>query len=190
MEPPDVLISPNYKLSDFDGLSDTDAKILVFEDRINGWFLDVAQGLLDKTKANEGNERPRPYFAVLAIVAVYFEMIGQYVSGKSSQNASKERFCEGLEKVFSGKFSDDQRRKVYKSLRCALYHNGLTKGAVIGIQHTEPIYFEHALIWINPYSLLKSIKDHFASYIDALKNPTEVLARANFETIYDSNPKL
>jgi hypothetical protein len=188
MDIPDVLISPKYKMSDFHGHPDVDEKVLIFEDRIKGWFLDVAQELLDTTNGNEGF--PRPYFAVLAVLAVYFEMIGQYVSGQGSQNASKRRFCEGMEKVFGSQFNTDQRGKVYESLRCALYHNGLTRGAIIGQRHDEPLHFEHHFIWINPHSLLESIKNHFASYIATLKNPSEAQARTNFEKSYDNNPKL
>ena len=188
MQTSDVLISPNFQSSSFGGNPSIDEKILIFEDRINGWFLEVAQELLNKINESEGF--PRSYFAVLAILALYFEMIGQYASGQSSQNMSKRIFRQGMEEVFGDEFAPNQRTEIYKSLRCALYHNGLTKGAIVGKLHIEPIYFDHGYIFINPHSLLEKLKEHFEFFIETLKNPDQTQARKNFVSIYDSNSKL
>lgn len=188
MPNPDVLISPNHRLSDFRGSPNLEDKITIFEDRINGWFLDIAAQLLSM----EGEEREfrSQDFAVLAVLAVYFEMIAQYHTGRGSNGASQTQFCVGVRFVFPRRYSDQQQRTIYRSLRCALYHNGLTRGAVVGREHEEAIEFEDGLVWINPTSLLREIRSNFTDYIATLRNPANVNERQRFETIYDANPKL
>lgn len=188
MPTPDVLISPNYRLSDFGGIPSIDNKITIFEDRIKGWFLDVA-GRVDLLDGNLKEFRDQD-FAVLAILAVYFEMIAQYHTGMSSNGASQTQFCTGICFVFPDQFSDKEQRTIYRSLRCALYHNGLTRGAVVGRDHQEAFHFENGLVWINPSVLLQEIRKHFTRYITELRNAASTTERQRFLTIYDANPKL
>lgn len=188
MPTPDVLISPNYRLSDFGGSPHLDQKITVFEDRITGWFLDIAARLVVLDGDHEDFRSQD--FAVLAILAVYFEMIAQYHSGRGSNGASQTRFCEGVTLVFPRRFNDPQKRNIYRSLRCALYHNGLTRGAVIGRDHADAFHFENGLVWINPSVLLQEIRGHFARYIMELRDPANTTGRQRFQAIYDANPKL
>jgi hypothetical protein len=185
---PDVHISPKYRLSDFQGAPSLEEKATIFDDRIKGWFLDIAEKLLES--GNDADEFHPHDFAVLAILALYFEMIGQYMSGRSSDGASQKTFCEGIDWVFPRQYREEQRKKLYKSLRCSLYHNGLTRGAVASREHTEPFLFENGLLFINPNSLLEAIKIHFDGYIAKLKTPDESEVRTKFEATYDANPKL
>ncbi|NDD64919.1 MAG: hypothetical protein EBZ36_13250 [Acidobacteria bacterium] len=188
MPNPDVFISPKHRLSDFDGSPNLDEKITIFEDRINGWFLEIAGQLL--SMEGEGSEFRSQDFAVLAVLAVYFEMVAQYHTGKESKGKSQTQFCAGISFVFPGQYNEQQQIKIYKSLRCALYHNGLTKGAVVGRKHEKAIEFEDDLVWINPTSLLHEIRNNFMDYILILRNPANVCDRRKFQTIYDANPKL
>jgi hypothetical protein len=185
---PNVRISPNFDLNSFQGCPSLDEKITIFEDRINGWFLDVVSRVI-VLDGQEDGFRPTD-FAILAILAVYFEMIAQYHSGRGSRGASRAQFCEGIKLVFPRRYNDHQKNAIYTSVRCALYHNGLTRGAVVGRERQEAFPFEDGLVWINPTSLLVGIRQHFTDFIANLRNPASAVARQRFETIYDANPKL
>ena len=191
---PEFAISRHYKNTTVGKSPTLDDKILVFEDRVLGWHLNITELIRHHMEAKEqlGTEWNHAGFVLMQLCFTYFEMIAQYKSGKSSDKASKKMFCEGLEEVFPGKFSEDTRKEIYSRIRCGMYHNGfIKKGVMIHGDYPESIMEEvvgqgETLIKVNPHKLSPALVTHFRRYIAELKDAANVTLRSNFETVFDS----
>jgi hypothetical protein len=70
--------------------ADDDKKIEIFQNRVNGWMLDIAKQCACI---------PHSGFAVLGIILSYFEMIGAFNRGVTDGTGSRE-FKDGIQSVF------------------------------------------------------------------------------------------
>src|SRR3990170_2990231 len=101
---------------------DVETKILVYEDRVTGWFLQYGQMLQEQHDAG---------FVVLQVALAQIECIEQYRRGVSSEKQSGEFFCSGIKRVFSLTDADDPGLKnFYRLVRCGLFHDGVTRARV------------------------------------------------------------
>ena len=84
-------ISRKYSSDDFGGKPDLDQKILIFEDRVLWWQLEIAEELhrLIEAPENNGKTLQHAAFALISILFSYFEMIAQYQKGESSEGNSR-----------------------------------------------------------------------------------------------------
>lgn len=183
-----ITISSKYNSSDFGGKPSLDEKILIFEDRVLGWQLAIAEEIRRQIDDPANNETTMQHagFALMAILFTYFEMIAQYMKGEDSNRKSPKFFGKGIESVFKKKFSADDKKKIYSRIRCGLYHSGLTKkGALIDGSYTEPIAVDGGLVKVNPHLLSPTLVTHFEGYIKTLKNPASTKERSNFEKMYN-----
>jgi len=160
----DSWISPNYKYSDWIG-ADTDKKIEIFQDRINGWQLDIAEQYI---------ENPHSGFAILSIVLSYFEMIGAFNRGDTKHTGSDE-FKDGVCSVFSEfdiNRNGSELGKLYKLCRCGMYHIAMTRvGILLDGHYDKPLHFENNNWKINPRILLERLKEHFNNeYVNEIKS--------------------
>jgi hypothetical protein len=184
--------SPKYSSIAFGGKPNLDEKILIFEDRVLGWQLDVAEEIRKQIEnpTNDGTTIQHAGFSLMAILFTYFEMIAQYMMGMDSNGKSEKFFGEGVEAVFPGRFSKRKKRKIYGRIRCGLYHSGLAKkGALIDGNYPDPIAVDNGLVKVNPHSLSPILKAHFESYIKTLKSPASKKERSDFEKMYDKSNK-
>lgn len=94
-----VWLSPSYHDTDFSLPFSLEDKITLFEDRILGWKLNIADQLIN------GSQEKSPIrhsgYATLDIVFSYFEMIAKYEAGFTG-GESKKYFKQGVYSVFSG----------------------------------------------------------------------------------------
>jgi hypothetical protein len=188
-----IAISPNYTDAHFHGNPSLDEKITIFEDRVLGWQLDIAEELRKRIERKDNQGRPIRHggFALVSILFSYFEMIAQYEKGESSEQGSKKCFGKGLESIFPGEFSDDQKNLIYRRIRCGMYHNGLIKeGALIDRSYANPIQIENGLVKVNPHKLSLILKAHFRKYIDVLRSPNSTTERSNFEKTFSASKKV
>lgn len=188
-----ISISRKYTDSAFGGKPTLDDKILVFEDRVLGWQLEIAEELrhLIEDPQNHGKPIQHAGFALISILFSYFEMIAQYMEGKDSDGKSTEFFCKGLESVFPGEFSGKEKKTIYKRIRCGMYHSALTKkGALIDGDYPKPIEIDNDLVKVNPHKLSPCLKAHFEGYIKLLKSPASSQERTNFEKMYKKSTKV
>ena len=183
-------ISPKYTDNDFPGGPKTlEDKILVFEDRVFGWQLNIAAELM-KHDGDAG-------FAVLHIVTSYFEMIAMYIHGPGPAG-SAEYFKKGARAAFPE--LDDEHpqhvrwfiRSLYRAVRCGLYHQGMTRvGILLSGDIGAPYEFndlgpgKHEII-INPKLLTDHLRAHLEDYLKRLRDSANAEARTNFEAMYDS----
>jgi hypothetical protein len=203
-------ISKNFQDSNFQQPLSLDDKIMIYEDRVLGWKLDIADQVINGVKRLNGTEErtaiPHSGYATLDILFSYFEMIGKYEAGFAQEGKSKYYFKEGVFAVFpqlrQGKISakppgvtgivismaDFFQDIMYEGIRCGLYHAGATSGRVVltgEIEQPFAIDPQNMLLIVNPHLLVPLLKEHFASYIARLREPSNQILRDNFEVRFD-----
>lgn len=197
-----VQISKKYTDEDFGGNPNLDEKILIFENRVKGWQLDIAEAIrlqIDHPsnyklcrnlarfyKAFSVKPIKHAGFAILSILFSYFEMITQYERGTDSRGKSIEFLKKGLESVFPAKFSDSGKSDIANLVRNGLYHSSFTKkGVLLSGDFTESIGISGGIVEVNPHLLVGDVSRHFDNYIADLKARTDTSKVTNFELMYD-----
>jgi len=183
-----LYISPKHLEHDFTHGMTLNDKIDVFAARVEGWQLGVARAIIDK-------DIPDREFVLLHIVMNYFEMIAKYRAGYTKDGQSKDFFRQGVRTVFPEidtwppDVFGDFITALYSNVRCGLYHIGMPKPTVIvtDVKAIAPIryYPDGQKVILNPDKLVQVIQAHFAEYISALKNVTNVEIRTNFEARFN-----
>ena len=174
-------VSKKYYAHDFPTPSIED-KITLFEDRVVGWVLDVSQELTDNVADSS--------FAILLILANYFEMISKYHDGYCDEWDAGIHVRRGIEWVFPQKFSAAEKTAIYKKLRNALYHAGLTGGGVrLEKDNPEALSCSEesgdVVVHINTSLLPGVLTVHFNEYIARLRDASEYELRNNFVDRFD-----
>ncbi len=160
--------------------NDIETKILVYEDRVKGWFLDFGRKLTKETNSE---------FIVLMICMNYLEGNQQFREGKSSSNRGSGKMLKrALKRIFPESSGDDIDYLIDK-VRHGLFHEGMTKsGAVLRYGLSVPFFSftinSEKWIEIEPSLFLKNIEMDFKSYIYTLKNKDNKKERRNFEKHY------
>ena len=173
-----------------------DKMIDVFEAQMWGWQLHVADLIINGGRNHEDNAEVNPIphsaFAVLQVCLVYFEAIGKYENGDTGRD-SKRLFLKGLLSVFPGlaqaPFAATQRlvQVLYEGARCGLYHLAMTAPGISVARTGSAITFqlEPERVVIDPHVLVTQLKQHFASYIARLRDPSERVLRERFEKCFN-----
>jgi len=165
-------------------LSETSTKIRIYEDRINGWFLDFA----DHLKNNPSISR-HAGFVILSIAVAYIEGVQQYMEGVGSSGAGGTTFNKGLHRIFPTLPTGPD---YYGKIRCGLFHNAMTKKGVVLDTYQGPIAFRNGLIEIDSFKFLEAIKVDFRDYIQQLDIGNAVGNKStlviNFERMWDNPP--
>lgn len=203
-------ISPSYEQTDLPLPWNIEDKITIFEDRVLGWKLDIADQIINGKMDPDGSGScrgiPHSGYAVLDIVISYFEMIAKYMDGFDKEGKSKRYFIQGVYAVFpplkvqqrqlgvqevygdSEPIIEQILGMMYKNIRCGLYHGGITTGRVgLTGDFETPIIFQpqSATLMINPHHLVPTLKIHFSNYIECLKDPNNHDFRRKFEARFD-----
>ena len=167
-------------------IDDIDTKIMIYEDMVKTWFLDVAKYLTIRNKVNhsynEDFDTNEAGFVILQIAISYIEGNQQYRKGSSSEGRTHRKsnssifFIEGLRRIFSLKEKDEKTLDTfYRQVRCGLFHDGMTRKLVmIDGRYNEPIELSAKSIKINPYKFLKCIEIDFEKYIRDLKRDAKL----------------
>jgi hypothetical protein len=184
--------------------SPIEKKIEIFQERVWGWQLHVADLLINGGKSHDETKHlgdiPHAGFAALQVMMSYFEMIARYETGSTSTHDSHDTFIRGVLSVFpdvaSWPYSPTRNflNALWADVRCGLYHMSVPKSSH-GISKTgSPIQFVYAgsktNIIIDPHVLPLYLKEHFKKYITRLQNPKETKVREAFEKRfnYDNKP--
>ncbi len=160
---------------------DLDSKILIYEDRVNGWFLNFAEELTKKDNSE---------FVVLMICINYFEGNQQFREGKSSLNNSSETLKRALKRVLP-EAEEEILDCLIDKVRHGLFHDGMTRrGALLRYGLGIPFFkftMEDGEKWleIDPSRFLEELRNDFISYIECLKNKENKKERDNFEKHYN-----
>jgi hypothetical protein len=144
-------------------------KIKIYENQVNGWFLDRATRFLRGEKNG---------FIVLMICISYLEGVEQYRQGRSSHRNSRNFFIQAVERIYPGKFATPDLERLYSEVRCGLFHNGMVNGdVIINKEFPNALVFDGTNIKINPRLLLEDIKNDFSSFTEELKTDNSVRIR-------------
>ena len=163
-----------------------DTRILVYEDMVKTWFLQVAKYLClkNKVRINKNGEfdTNEAGFVILQIATSYIEGNQQYREGKSSNRNSMNMFRRGIKRIFNLKHKNNLIDKLYEQVRCGLFHDGMTRKLVtIDGNYKKSIILSNKSIKINPYKFLNKIEDDFDNYILELKDTKNTKLKRNFE---------
>lgn len=189
-----MYISPNHKEEEFSSPLTLEDKIEIFRDRVDGWQLGIADQCINGKIANT-DQSILPIrdsgFAVLHIVMSYFEMIAKYEDGFTDKGKSCHYFKMGLASVFpsmqgweTDKFLDELTSILYDSVRCGLYHCGITNPLIVLTGDIEnPIIVDRNLskMIINPHLLIPHMRIHLQNYVIRLSDLANKQLRANFQ---------
>lgn len=185
-------VSPRFKKSELTFPLSLDKMIDIFEDRVQGWQIIIAdqayRGVLDSKKKRVSSGIPHSGFAVLLILLSYFEMVAKFEAGDTSKD-SGVWFKAGIKSVYPELSSKIEQDKVmilarfYKGARCGLYHAAMTSKQVFvsGDVSTFDYDASNGKLIINPGDMIDRISSHFEAYIQRLRDLKQTTLRANFE---------
>jgi hypothetical protein len=186
-------VSPRIKKADLPATLTLNDKISVFEDRVLGWQLDIAEQLYFGAPAKRGKKRLQVRiehngFAVLYILLSYFEMTPKYEAGDLSED-SGIWFKRGIKSVFPELAGAGQAAEtsilsaMWKGARNELYHSAMTKKRVFVSGDANCLDFDAAKkrLVVNPGAVARRTITHFNDYVARLRNPSNTTLRSNFE---------
>lgn len=156
------------------------AKVDVFEDRVRGWFLDVARQLLGSIPS------PGDYVAV-SILLAYVEGIEQFRQGLDTPDKKgREWFCTSLKRIL-GTGDDDLVKHLWKRGRNGLFHDSFTKDrAVLSRDSKEAAIVIDGVLRINPVALAGLVESDFAAYVALLRTDPKGNLSARFQSLWDA----
>jgi hypothetical protein len=159
-----------------------DTKILVHEDRVNGWFFRYGRLLEDDHNAG---------FVVLQVALAQIEGMEQYRRGDPSRGKSCMFFRDGLKRIFG--FDDSANRWLedfYDLVRCGLFHDGMTRNRVlIENRFDTALAYDGTCIRVSPNKFLDAVIQDFNRYIAELKDQSNIKLREDFGREYDMRLK-
>lgn len=187
-------VSPHFRKDQLPFPLPLDVKIAIFEDRVLGWQLKVAEELFFGAKAADGSLIPHHIqhngFAVLYILLSYFEMIPKYREGDLSEESGLW-FKKGISQVFPEIVSHAAETAILASMwtgaRNGLYHSAMTKRQVFVSGEANCIDYDATKrrLILNPGVVAQRAIAHFASYIAQLRDPSQSVLRGNFQKKFD-----
>lgn len=185
------MLGPTISASHVQDPPTLDDKIRIFEDRVLGWQIDVAGAVINGTGATGPIEHSG--YAAMSILISYPEMIQQHREGDVSQGSSKATFRRGMADIFRSidlQNADDVTalNLFYTSVRCGLYHNGMTKLGVLlsgDFDHPVAVDSSRRIVLVNPHRWPGVLQDHFRRFLSELRDPSNMTLRTNFESRFD-----
>ncbi len=153
-------------------------KIIIYERQNKGWFLEPTLNMVLYKPEHKG-------FLVLMSCLSYIEATQQYIEGRTSIDGSRLTFIRGINRIYPGKYSNDNIGRLYQQARCGIFHNGMTRGQIIiSTDFADSITFTEEDIKINPKKFIKDLIYDFNNFIHILK--TNEFARDNFNRMFSN----
>lgn len=171
------------------------SNIEVYKMQVNEWYFKPIKILAEqKVNYNMG-------ISMFILELVFFEAHGQYLQGKESKGRSEEAFKEGFKRLLTYLIENKKLNKsainiidakLYHKIRCGLFHSGFIKNGFLvdslakNEKDGEPFYRGEYDGWlVNPWCLIKCLKDYFDDYIKELKEGTNQTLKCNFDKMFD-----
>lgn len=186
-------ISPKHRTDEFEFPLNIDDLITIHEDRVQGWFLNIAQALIP----NHAND-----FVILMIVAAFFEGHTIFLNGADSKDQSGKFFKQGFKAVMQNQWIDSEAEldavahMLWSQVRNGLFHTGMIYSQAALYRGTDKeqhppvkVYREELMpglkgpdyLVLNAPKLLEIVQAYFSNYIAKLRDPSEVELRNNFQ---------
>ena len=160
----------------------------VYEDQINGWYLNYAKQMRMDEHAG---------FAALQIAFAYFEGHAVFYKGEDSGSKSKTFFRDAFLSVFpeiltyqgiNERVLESTTSALYEDGRCGFFHWGITRkrfrlrdGEPVVKIELDPVSGELLRVLLDRRRFVDRVCEHFEKYIGRLRNPLEIKLRSNFE---------
>ncbi len=191
----DSWLSPRHRRSDFAKPVTPEKKLELFEARLLGWQLDIADECANGIDGQPAN--PHAGFAVLNLCLSYFETIAKYEAGFARQGQSAKHFKLGFLSVFPRlrRLPETTRNRraslLYEAARCGLYHASQTGTGILLSRPATAVRFtpKRNAILVNPYLLPAVLKKHLHSYCQRVRRNQSVRQRFELRFNFD-NPGL
>jgi len=173
-------------------------KIRIFEDRVRGWFLDVALNLVSGSEQVEFSFNSEDYVApnpkvyvALSVALAYIEGVEQYRCGeKTPDRQAGEWFRKSAKRIFPAT-CDDAITRLYKEARNGLFHSGFTYGKTyINCDYKQALELEalesvEKKLKINPKKVIEAVIDDFNRYILELRDSSNSDLGRKFLKLWD-----
>lgn len=177
-------VSKTITADEFFASPTLEKKIDVFEERVRVWQLDVAVEIERQINVTQDQDEPMKHagYALISILLSYFEMVGEVLTG--AKGKSTNNFVAGFENVFPGALSEINIRKIYKRVRCGMYHVAhTTKGTVVsGVFSAAFLMDAKDNVCVNPHLMVHAVREHFDEFVSRLRDPNEAALHAYFES--------
>ena len=180
--------------------SPLEKKIEVFEERVRGWQIEVALEVERQImKANGKGVMGHAAYGLIAIYFSFFETLGQFLAGKSSDSTARnfpkmsagDAFLEGFKYIYpTTSLSGADIKLIYSRVRCGLYHDGFTKRKVfIDGGYRLPFEVSQGKVKMNPHIVVKDVAASFEKYIKELQSTGgwSKQKRIAFKNLFDFN---
>lgn len=199
-------VSWKHQHTDFSQPAAFEEKVVIFNEKVWGWQLHIAELCLDGGKDHDGRtdlpKIPHSAFAAMQIMLSYFEMIAKYENGfippNPRQGESAKYFKLGVKSVFPDLVNQNQGEvnsfleTFYEKARCGLYHMAQAEaGILLTGDLPEAMRFDTAskTLVINPHRLPGVLKSHLENYRIRLLETTNTDLRQKFESRFNhDNP--
>lgn len=175
-------VTPTRTIDSSGGPPSLDDQILIFEEQVRGWQLDIADQIA-KNVQHSG-------FAVLAITMSYPEKIWQFINGRPSRGTSEKAFREGMCSIFNSLDPNNQDHRaaidlIYSSVRCGMYHYGGTaRGVTLSAEYPTSFAVDGNQVRINPHKIPGEFKRHLATYVNELRKAENLDLRNKFQQMF------
>lgn len=163
----------------------TDQLILGFERCVLQRQICIAEVMASKFSDKDCNDPLlESGYSILSVLTSYFEMIAQFLNGEDSEFKSKAFFIQGFRAVYPCSPLTDPEiyEKLYRPVRCGMYHGGMTKAGVhISRYFTQAFEPFQDRLHINPAIFVQDVRSHFCGYIWQLRDLANQDMRTKFE---------
>ncbi len=161
---------------------------------VKRWILEPAEKIADSYPDNTDFG-----MALLALELMFFEPQGQFLTGKSSNHASKKTFCIAFDhfrvflsekKLISQEASSLTSDSIYKWARCGLFHSGRLANDLLvdAIDYSTFCLEKNRIVngWlVDPWKLLPAINSYAEDYISMLKKGNDKELLNNFNLTFE-----
>ena len=179
-------------LSDFFSLHSGSDRPLSLDEKIEFFVRRTVRLQIQPAIDMQSRDIPNRGLAQLLIVLSIFEMIGKYRAGFVGEGESAKYFKEGLRWTFH-EISDAEVALLdtfYKSVRCGLYHAGMTRPNVYLVSGRPGSFGFMAamnMLAIDPDLFVDDVRIRFEAYASELRDPGNSKLRLAFERRFNDD---
>lgn len=202
-----VHLSPMDLLAQKTATLTLEDKIDLFECRVEVWQLGVAVAALTAIESNQPQSIwSHAAYGLLSCSVSYFEMIGKTLNPLSkTKGTAAEDFNYGFCDVYpsfanpNGKYKDTDvphAAQFRNRLRNGLYHLAYTKNQLwihndlsLTLDDFHVTTHSPPEFLVNPHRMVRSLVDHFPSFVSRIRDVTETHLRGGFVQFFDDYHK-
>ena len=148
----------------------------IFNDRINGRFIDPINTLRDKVSTNG--------FVIMAIDCLLIDTFYQFEKGVDENRNNQKNYSIFLRDTFPDMFPTKAKaEEFYTKIRCGILHSAQTKkNGILTTDRESPIEFQNDVLYVSVKGFTDCLIQYFNEYKQKLLNSENQELRRNFIT--------